>query len=58
MKIKDTENQYLDIKPFCEDCCPECGQQEVLFYIDQWSKQLCEDCLEIEALQYHYIIEK
>jgi DNA-directed RNA polymerase subunit M/transcription elongation factor TFIIS len=58
MKIKDMENQYLYIKPLNEGECPNCGQKDNLFFINEWDKVLCENCLETEALKYHYIIEK
>jgi hypothetical protein len=57
MKIKSADGDYLYIKPFNEGECPNCGQEDNLFFIDQWDKVLCEDCLEKEALKYHYTIE-
>ena len=57
MKIKSADGDYLNIKPFNEGECPNCGQEDNLFFIDQWDKVLCEDCLEKEALKYHYTIE-
>lgn len=58
MRIFTNNNEELTIEDSWDDECPNCGDADSLYYIQDWDVHRCYCCLMNEARKFQYIVEE